>query len=140
MSNNQSKLSRKRFGFKYNSRKLSLKTRIEIIRKNHLIREAKRLLQQGMETPKPSSYQDDYEKTIRIEVLAEILERNTNYEKTQKLLEYTPTSANILANDTSSSDSDNYDSDKFETESLNEDSEDPKKLCLVDESPELVEL
>ena len=156
MTNNQSKLSKKRFGFKYNSRKLSFKTRIEIIRKRYLIRRAKQLLRQGMVTPQPASFQDNFEKAISIEVLAEILERNRDYEKKQKLLEYTPTQRNISSSTDSSSESDNYDSDVFESDSDNNDLKNKDKdinkkniienlstereLLLIGEDPELVEL
>jgi len=156
MTNNQSKLSKKRFGFKYNSRKLSFKTRIEIIRKRYLIRRAKQLLRQGMVTPQPASFQDNFEKAISIEVLAEILERNRDYEKKQKLLEYTPTQRNISSSTDSSSESDNYDSDVFESDNDNNDLKNKDKdinkkniienlstereLLLIGEDPELVEL
>ena len=152
MSNNQSKLSRANFMFKYNPRKLSFKTRIEIIRKRHLVKEARKLLQQGMETPQPASLQDDFEKAISIEVLAEILERNRNYEKTQKLIEYTKDDVNVTDSSSSSSDQDNYESDNFETESLDSDKSIEEKkdilknistdreLLLIGEDPELVEL
>jgi len=158
MTNNQSKLSKKRFGFKYNSRKLSFKTRIEIIRKRYLIRRAKQLLRQGMETPQPASFQDNFEKAISIEVLAEILERNRNYEKKQKLLEYTPTQRNISSSTDSSSESDNYDSDVFESDNDNNDKDlknndkninkkniienlsTERELLLIGEDPEIVEI
>ena len=158
MTNNQSKLSKKRFGFKYNSRKLSFKTRIEIIRKRYLIRRAKQLLRQGMVTPQPASFQDNFEKAISIEVLAEILERNRDYEKKQKLLEYTPTQRNISSSTDSSSESDNYDSDVFESDSDNNDKDlknndkninkkniienlsTERELLLIGEDPEIVEI
>lgn len=136
MSNNQSKLQRT--GFVCNKRKLSLSTRIEILKKQHLIRKAKRLLRLGMQTPSPASIQDDCEKEVGIEILAEILETSRNYERHTSLLEYHPHQNNSKP---SSSDSDeNYDSDNFETESINEDSEETEKLCFVDERPEIIEL
>ncbi len=146
MTNNQSKLSKKSGNPRYNFKKLSLKTRIEIIRKRYLIRKAKQLLNQGMETPQPASFQDDYEKTISIEVLAEILERNRNYEKTEELLKH---------HDDDKSDnsdkSDKYDSDNFESDSDNDDKETSKNTedtvspenernLLVEEVPEIIEL
>ena len=158
MTNNQSKLSKKRFGFKYNSRKLSFKTRIEIIRKRYLIRRAKQLLRQGMVTPQPASFQDNFEKAISIEVLAEILERNRNYEKKQKVLEYTSTQRNISSSTDSSSESDNYDSDVFESDNDNNDKDlknndkninkkniienlsTERELLLIGEDPEIVEI
>ena len=158
MTNNQSKLSKKRFGFKYNSRKLSFKTRIEIIRKRYLIRRAKQLLQQGMDTPQPASFQDNFEKAISIEVLAEILERNRNYEKNQKLLEYTSTQRNILSSADSSSESDNYDNEVFESDNDNNDKDlknndkdiykkniienlsTETELLLIGEDPEIIEI
>jgi hypothetical protein len=143
MTNNQSKMSKKRFGLNYNSRKLSVKTRIEIIRKRHLIKKAKKLLQKGIDTPipTPASLQDECESVVSIEVLAEILETTRNYEKQQTLLEYHPLKK-ALPPIASSSD-ENYDSDEYEPESMSEDSEDSEeaeKKCLVDERPELVEI
>jgi len=143
MTNNQSKLSKKRGNPRYNFKKLSLKTRIEIIRKRYLIRKAKQLLKQGMETPQPASFQDDCEKTISIEVLAEILERNRNYEKTEELLKH--------HDDDKSDNSDKYDSDNFESDSDNDDKETSKNTedtvspenernLLVEEVPEIIEL
>ena len=136
MSNNQSKLQITRFGF--NKRKLSLSTRIEILKKQHLIRKAKRLLRLGIQTPSPASIQDDCEKEVGIEILAEILETKRNYERHTSLIEYHPHQNNSKS---SSSDSDeNYDSDNFETESINDDSEEMEKRRFVQETPEIIEL
>ena len=54
-------LQKKKFNFKsiYNPRRLSLSTRIEIMRKKRLVRLAKKMLQEGMQTPRTDSYQDD---------------------------------------------------------------------------------
>jgi len=109
-----------------------------------------------MVTPQPASFQDNFEKAISIEVLAEILERNRDYEKKQKLLEYTPTQRNISSSTDSSSESDNYDSDVFESDNDNNDLKNKDKdinkkniienlstereLLLIGEDPELVEL
>lgn len=77
----------------YNSRKLSLATRIEIIRKRYLIREAKKLLNHGLSnksleitsTPRPSTMIEEYnnEETVSFKSLAQILEEKNNHVKEQ---------------------------------------------------------
>lgn len=136
MSNNQSKLQITRFGF--NKRKLSLSTRIEILKKQYLIRKAKKLLRLGMQTPSPASIQDDCEKEVGIEILAEILETTRNYERQTSRIEYHPHQNNSKPSSTDSDES--YDSDNFETESVTDDSGEMGKLRFVQEIPEIIEL
>lgn len=156
MSNKLSKFSFGNFRPVYRSRKLSLATRIEILRKRHLIKKAKLLLKKGLEdtiiTPVPASYQDSFEKTINVEVLAELLERTKEMKRTQ-LIEYqsfekkldkgifTDSDSDNNSDETDNNEENTYDSDKFEDESeslSDSDIEKGEKEPLVSELPEIV--
>ena len=152
MSNKLSKFSLMNFKPVYRSRKLSLSTRIEMLRKRHLIKKAKLLLEKGLSnnvTPTPDTYEDCFEKSINVEVLAELLERSKKIE-TKKMIEYQNPEKKLdkgiftdSESDNISDETDNYDSEKFEEESdyiSDSDNEKAEKEPFVSESPELVDV
>ena len=168
MTNNQSRMYESRFRIKYKSKRLSLSTRLEILKKRHLIKKARRLLQQGIETPSPASLQDDCEDVISIEVLAQILEDTRNYQtnineelkRKHSLIDNQTTQPELIFSEcnnkvaqdekdedntddniknNSDTEINNYDSDNFEVESEEEDDIAERK-CLVGESPVMVEI
>ena len=136
MSNNQSKLYHKKFSANIRPRKLSLSTRIEIIKKRHLIKKAKKLLQNNKYTPTPASFKDDCNDTISVEILAEVLDdqRNKNRFSTVSLedSDYESGTNSCLESETET---------ETETETNTECIEINEKMkCLVSETPEIIEL
>ena len=86
---------KKSFNFKciYNPRRLSLSTRLEIMRKKRLVRLAKKLLADGMHTPRPDTYDDHNDCVVNLKDLTF-----------------------LLRDESGSEGSSLYDSDDFETE------------------------
>ena len=88
---------KKSFNFKriYNPKRLSLSTRIEIMRKKRLVRIAKKLLSEGMHTPRPDTYDNNDDCVVNLKDLSFLLKGDCDYESDGSSL---------------------YDSDDFETE------------------------
>ena len=152
-------LQKKKFNFKsiYNPRRLSLSTRIEIMRKKRLVRLAKKMLQEGMQTPRADSYQEnmyreDTRRTIDALKLTYLLENAKECESSSAYssdeFEQETEAENASSTDeeeanVTTNEKNNDDDKKLMLEKSVSDDETTKKLqsmpLLVDEEAEIIE-
>jgi hypothetical protein len=145
MSNKLSKFSANNFEPKHKMRRLSLATRIEVMRKRHLVKKAKQLLENGLNnkpvTPLPASYEESFKRTINMEVLSELMEK-TKEKKKKQAIEYKPPEKKLDSGIFTDSESDNISENECDNESDNvsDNTSDIEKYPLIAEVPELVDI